>query len=179
MGTRTTLAALETEFYRAKQYMEAAIAQVSDISLHEQIGPRQNSIAVIMQHLHGSMLSRFTDFLHSDGEKRSRNRDAEFVDQDLSRDRLMMLWDQAWSCVFDSTATLTDRDLSRVVTVRGEPHTVALALARQVAHYSWHAGQIALIAKHFVGERWKYLTIPPGRSEESNARMFARNNELT
>jgi Protein of unknown function (DUF1572) len=175
LSIRTTIAAFETEFYRAKQYMEVAI--VSDIGLHEQINPRQNSIAVIMQHLHGNMLSRFTRLLETDGEKPSRNREAEFVDRGLSRDRLMALWEEGWSCVFDATARLTDRDLSRIVTIRNEPHTVALGIARQVAHYSWHAGQMALIGKHLVGERWNYLTIPPGESEAFNARMIATKND--
>jgi len=177
LSTRTTMAAFETEFYRTKHYCEAAISQVSDIGLHEQIDPRQNSIAVIMQHLHGNMLSRFTDFLETDGEKPTRNRESEFVDRDLARDTLMSLWDQGWNCVFDALCTLTDDDLWRIVTIRTEAHTVALAIARQVAHYAWHAGQIALIGKSLVGERWKYLTIPPGGSDAFNARMAVTKND--
>ena len=108
------------------------------------------------------MLSRWTDFLTTDGEKPTRNRNAEFLDRQLPRDQLMTLWQQGWGCVFDALRPLTDADLARMVAIRNEPHTVALAIARQLAHYSWHAGQIALIGKHLVGHRWKYLTVPPG-----------------
>src|SRR5579864_8473848 len=112
--------------------------------------------------MHGNMLSRWTDFLISDGEKPSRDRDGEFVDRGLSREQIMTLWEGAWHCVFDALAPLTDADLGRTVMIRKEPHTVALAIVRQIAHYSWHAGQIALVGKHLAGDRWKYLTVPPG-----------------
>jgi hypothetical protein len=171
MSTRTTIAAFEREFYRTKHYGETAIAQVNDLDLHEQINPLQNSIAVIVQHLHGNMMSRFADFLETDGEKPTRDRDGEFVDRGLARDQLTQLWNQGWGHVFDALAPLTDDDLWRIVTIRTEPHTVAMAMARQLAHYSWHVGQIALIGKHLVADRWKYLTIPPGGSAAFNARM--------
>ncbi|MGH7176399.1 MAG: DUF1572 family protein [Tepidisphaeraceae bacterium] len=167
-GNRTTIEAFESEFDRSKRYAESTMSQLTDADLHAQLNPRQNSVAVIIQHLHGNMLSRFTDFLTSDGEKPTRDRDREFVDRNLSRAQLMALWDQGWECVFDAMANLTDADLPRTVTIRAEPHTVALAITRQVAHYAWHAAQIALIGKHLVGERWKYLTIPPGGSSEFN-----------
>ena len=177
MSARTTIAASETELYKAKHFGEAAIAQVCDAGLHEQINPRQNSIAVLVQHLHGSMLSRFTDFLETDGEKPTRDRDREFADRNLTRDQLMSLWDEGWHCVFDALAPLTDDDLSRIVTIRTEPLTVALAIARQVAHYAWHVGQIALIGKQLVGANWKYLTIPPGGSAAFNARLAVTRND--
>jgi hypothetical protein len=171
MSTRTTVVAFECEFYRTKQYGEAAIVQVSDVALHERINPHQNSIAVIVQHLHGNMMSRFTNFLETDGEKLIRDRDGEFVDRGLTRDQLTALWERGWARVFDSVALLSDDDLWRIVTIRTEPYTVALALSRQLAHYTWHVGQIALLGKHLVGDRWKYLTIPPGGSAAFNARM--------
>ena len=166
MTDHTALDAFETEFRKTKSACEKAMGQVHDAGLHAQLNPRQNSIAVIIQHMHGNMLSRWTDFLTTDGEKPTRDREAEFVDRQLPRADLMALWERGWACVFAALAPLTDADLSRTVTIRTEPHTVALAVARQLAHYSWHAGQIALIGKHLVGERWKYLTIPPGGSAE-------------
>jgi Protein of unknown function (DUF1572) len=169
--SRTTIVAFETEFRKTKSSCESAMAQLTDAELHARINPRQNSIAVIVQHLHGNMRSRWTDFLATDGEKPDRDRESEFADRDLPRPQLMALWEEGWRCVFDALAPLTDDDLGRTVKIRSEPHTVALAITRQVAHYGWHAGQIALIGKHFAGERWKYLTIPPGGSQPFNRRM--------
>jgi hypothetical protein len=135
MSTRTTIEAFEHEFSQYKRLAEQAIAQVADdAAMHARINPRQNSIAAIVQHLHGNMLSRFTDFLSSDGEKPTRDREAECQDRNLSRQELMALWGEAWRCVFAATAPLTDADLGRTVTIRNEPHTVVLAVARPVAH---------------------------------------------
>jgi hypothetical protein len=171
MNPRTVIEAFETEFRKTKSACEGAMRQVDDQQLHTQINPRQNSIAVIVQHMYGNMLSRWTDFLSSDGEKPTRNRESEFVDRHLSRNQLIRLWDDGWKCVFDALSSLTDADLGRTVLIRKAPHTVALAIVRQIAHYGWHAGQIALIAKHLVGENWNYLTIPPGGSAEFNQKM--------
>ena len=168
MQERTLLAALESEFRKTKALAEGAMGQVDDAGLYARLNPRQNSIAVVVQHMAGNMLSRFTDFLTTDGEKPWRDREGEFVDRRLSRPELTDLWDRGWACLFDAIAPLTDADLERTVLIRREPHTVFPALVRQTAHYAWHAGQIALIAKHLVGERWRYLTIPPGGSAEFN-----------
>src|SRR5262245_9550260 len=100
MSTRTTMAAFESEFYRTKRFGERAIEQVSDDGLHEKLNPQQISIAVIVQHLHGNMLSRFTDFLGTDGEKPTRDRDGDFIDRSLTRDQLTALWRAGWTCVF-------------------------------------------------------------------------------
>jgi hypothetical protein len=147
------------------------MAQLSDAQLHQQINPLQNSIAAIVQHLAGNMESRWTDFLAADGEKPGRDREAEFVDRQLSRAELTDLWERGWRCVFDALAELSDADLSRIVTIRNEPHTVFQAIVRQVEHYGWHAGQIALIGKHLLGDRWNYLTIPPGGTAAFNKKL--------
>jgi hypothetical protein len=117
------------------------------------------------------MISRFTNFLASDGEKPNRDREAEFVDKHLPRAQLMALWENGWQCLFDGLSVLRDEDLARIVTIRNEPHTVLQALVRQIGHYGWHAGQIALLAKHFKGEGWRYLTIPPQGTEAFNRKM--------
>ena len=168
MHQRTILQCFEDEFRKAKTLAEGAIAQSDDAGLHAQINPLQNSIATMMQHMAGNMLSRWTDFLTSDGEKPGRNRDWEFVDRRLSRPELLALWERGWKCLFDALSPLSDADLGREVLIRREPHTVALAIVRQIAHYGWHAGQIALIAKHLKGDAWHYLTIPPDGSKQFN-----------
>jgi len=169
--SRGGIEAFEKEFHKAKGLSEGAIAQVEEKDLHSRINPQQNSIAAIMRHVSGNLVSRFTDFLTSDGEKPTRNREGEFEDANLSRPQLMEAWERGWKCMFDSLALLGDDDLTRVVTIRKEPHSVMLALIRSATHCHWHAGQIALIAKHLKGEGWKYLTVPPGGSAAFNARM--------
>lgn len=168
MSTRGFLEAFEFEFHKTKALAEGAIVQLDDAALHAQINPRQNSIAVIMQHMAGNMLSRFTEFLTTDGEKSWRQRETEFADRNLTRAELLALWERGWACLFGATAKLADDDLARTGLIRGEPHSILLALVRQSSHYGWHAGQIALIAKHLTGERWRYLTIAPGGSAEFN-----------
>ncbi|HUO10758.1 MAG TPA: DUF1572 family protein [Phycisphaerae bacterium] len=171
MPPRTLLHSLELEFLRTKTSGDNALAQLSDEHLHTRINPLQNSVAAILQHLHGNMLSRFTDFLTSDGEKPTRDRESEFQDRQLPRPELLALWEQGWSCMFTAIAPLTDADLPRQILIRNEPHTVAQALARQLAHYGWHTGQIALIGKHLLQNQWQYLTIPPGASQAFNKKM--------
>jgi Protein of unknown function (DUF1572) len=171
MHSRSSVEVYENEFRKTKRLAEGAITQVDDEALHSQLNPLQNSIAAIMQHLSGNMISRFTDFLTSDGEKPGRDREAEFVDRHLSRGELMSSWESGWKCLFDALASLEDADLARIVTIRNEPHTVLQALVRQIGHYGWHVGQIALLCKHFKEEGWCYLTIPPKGTEAFNRKM--------
>jgi hypothetical protein len=168
LSNRLIIAAFEQEMARVKRTCESAIDQVADADLHTQLSPRQNSLAAIIQHVAGNMESRFTDFLTTDGEKPTRNREAEFADRHLPRPDLMALWNRGWQCTFAALAPLTDADLHRTITIRNEPHTVALALARQLGHQGWHAGQILLLAKHLVGDRWQYVTIAPGGTASFN-----------
>lgn len=162
------------EFDKTRRMCEAAIAQLSDAQLHVRINPHQNSIAVIVQHMAGNMISRFTDFLTSDGEKPTRDREGEFADRQLSRTELLALWQSGWEAVLAALRGLSDADLSRTVTIRGEAHTVFQAINRQTAHYALHMGQILLIGKHLLGERWRYLTIAPGASDAFNRSMGAK-----
>jgi hypothetical protein len=171
VAQRALLRGFEEEFQRTKNLAERAIAQLDDAELHTQLNERQNSIASIFQHVAGNAMSRWTNFLTSDGEKSTRNRESEFVDRRLSRTDLLSIWDRGWKCLFDALASLTDADLLRTVTIRREPHTVCKAITRQMAHYGWHVGQIALIAKHIKGKSWQYLTIPPGQTLDFNRKM--------
>lgn len=154
-----------------KKLADGALAQVSDDQLYAVLDGEMNSIAVIVKHMAGNMRSRWTEFLTSDGEKADRNRDSEFVEPPTGRDALMNLWEQGWSCLFGALEPLTDADLTRTVTIRGEPHSVMQAINRQVAHYSYHCGQIVFLAKHFGQDRWKPLSVPRGGSGGFNERV--------
>lgn len=176
MALRFTTSYLEDSlslFRYYKTLAERAMAQVTDEQLLAVLDPEMNSIAVIVKHMAGNMRSRWTDFLTSDGEKPDRNRDAEFVDPPLTRQALLALWEDGWQCLFGALVPLSDRDLERTVTIRGEAHSVMQTINRQVAHYSYHCGQIVLLAKHFKHDRWQSLSIPRQRSADFNRRVLA------
>lgn len=162
------------ELQKTKKLADKSIEQLSDDQLHATIDADANSVAVLMRHMAGNMRSRWVDFLTSDGEKPDRRRDGKFEDPRQSRAELLAEWEHGWQCVFDALAPLTDADLQRTVYIRSEAHTVYKAISRQVAHYSGHAYQILLLAKHLQGANWKTLSIPRGQSEEFNRRMLAR-----
>ena len=150
-----------------KRQAEKAMAQAADEQLFALLDGEANSIALIVKHMAGNMRSRWTDFLTSDGEKPDRDRDSEFVEPPATREALLGTWERGWQYVFDALEPLTDADLSRTVTIRGEPHSVMQAVNRQIAHYAQHIGQIVLLAKHFTGENWQSLTIPKKKTSAS------------
>jgi Protein of unknown function (DUF1572) len=160
-------------FRQYKKLAEGAMAQVADNDLFAVLDPEMNSIAVIAKHMAGNMRSRWTDFLTSDGEKPDRNRDSEFVEPPATRKALIEVWEDGWRRVFDALEPLSDADLARTITIRGEPHSVMQAINRQVGHYAMHCGQIILLAKHFAGAEWKSLSVPRGRSAEFNRKVVA------
>jgi hypothetical protein len=167
MPTKFTTSYLEDslEVFRTyKKLAERAMAQVSDEQLFTALDEENNSIAIIVKHMAGNMRSRWTDFLTTDGEKPDRNRDSEFVEPAGSRAELMEMWERGWGYVFAALGALTDADLGRTVTIRGEAHSVMQAISRQIAHYANHVGQIVLLAKHYAGSGWEALTIPRNRS---------------
>ena len=155
-------------FRNYKKMAERAIEQVSDEEFFALIGAEANSIAVIVKHIAGNALSRWTDFLTSDGEKDFRNRDIEFELIDDTRESLMEFWERGWLALFDNLEPLTVDDFSRTITIRGEPHTVVEAVNRQMTHYAYHIGQIVLLAKHFKSAEWKTLSVPKNKSAEFN-----------
>jgi hypothetical protein len=136
------------------------MAQVKDEDLFTVLDHEMNSIALIVKHMAGNMRSRWTDFLTTDGEKPDRNRDLEFVDPPDTRAALLALWEQGWQYVLTAIQPLSEEDLSRAVTIRGEPHSVMQAINRQIAHYAYHCGQIVLLAKHFNHDSWQSLSMP-------------------
>jgi hypothetical protein len=160
-------------FRQYKQLGDKAMAQVTDEQLFASLDEESNSIAIIVKHVAGNMRSRWTDFLTSDGEKSTRNRDSEFVDPPETRESLLRVWEQGWACVFSALEPLADEDLGRTVTIRGEAHSVMQAINRQVAHYAMHVGQIILLAKHYAGARWETLSVARNRSGEFNRKVAA------
>jgi uncharacterized damage-inducible protein DinB len=154
-----------------KKLAERAIDQVSDGQLFAAPDEESNSIAIVVKHMTGNMRSRWTDFLTTDGEKPDRNRDSEFVQPPDTREKLLQTWEEGWTTVFSALESLSDADLERTVTIRGEAHSVMQAINRQLAHYAYHVGQIVLLAKHFTQDRWQSLTIPRNRSAEFNVRV--------
>jgi Protein of unknown function (DUF1572) len=152
---------------------ERAMAQVSEADLLTCIDSESNSIAIIVKHLAGNMVSRWTDFLTADGEKPGRNRDSEFEAPPQTRVELLAMWEGAWKAVFDSLARLTEEDMTRTVRIRGEAHSVMQAIHRQLAHYAYHIGQVVFIAKHLASEKWTSLSIPRGQSADFNSRVAA------
>lgn len=160
-------------FRQYKQLGERAMAQVRDAELFASLDDESNSIAIIVKHMTGNMRSRWTDFLTTDGEKATRNRDGEFVDPPATREALMTEWEDGWTCVFRAIEALSDVDLGRTVMIRGEAHSVMQAINRQMAHYPQHVGQIVLLAKHYAGERWQTLSVPRNKSAEFNRKVAA------
>jgi hypothetical protein len=153
-----------------KKLAERAFEQVSDEEFFLALDEEGNSIAVIVKHMAGNMLSRWTDFLIADGEKPDRNRDMEFVvTKETGRTDLLSLWGRGWNCLFAALEPLTPEDFSRKVLIRGEAHTVNEAISRQLTHYAYHVGQIVFLSKHFRSREWKSLSIPRNRSAEFNA----------
>jgi uncharacterized damage-inducible protein DinB len=152
-----------------KKLSERAMQQCPDEGLFAMLDGESNSIATIVKHMAGNMRSRWRDFLTTDGEKPDRHRDTEFEEPPQARAELLAMWEAGWKCMFAALEPLSDADLTRTITIRTEPHSVMQAVNRQIAHYSYHAGQIVYLAKHFSGERWTTLTVPKKKSAEFNA----------
>ena len=162
------ISSIKNQFKQGKIMAEKAIDQIPDEKIFWQFNPATNSIAIIVKHLAGNMLSRFTDFYTSDGEKKWRDRDAEFENEPLSRESLKALWDKGWDCLFEVLNELSPADLSKVVVIRNDELTVIDAINRQLTHYSSHIGQIIFIAKMVQNDEWKTLTIPKNGSRAFN-----------
>lgn len=152
-------------FNEYKALGEKTFAQMEEAHMHYQPNEASNSIAVIMQHLHGNMLSRWTNFLTEDGEKSWRQRDEEFKNQHLSKEELMRLWNEGWKVFLQSLESLQEDDLVKTVTIRSQPLSVVDAINRQMAHYSYHVGQIVYIGRWLKNESWQSLSVPKGSSE--------------
>lgn len=158
-------------FKSTKNLGDKAIHQLSEEELHWCFNNESNSIAVIVKHMSGNMMSRWTDFFTSDGEKPYRNRDEEFITTCLTKQELINVWEQGWQALFDTLYNLKEEDLLKTVFIRIESHTVIEAIERQMAHYAYHVGQIVYIGKQLKNQDWQTLSIPKNRSAEYLADM--------
>jgi uncharacterized damage-inducible protein DinB len=150
---------------------DRAIAQLPDDKLHLTLDANTNCIAVIIKHMAGNMLSRWTDMLTTDGEKPWRDRDDEFHDTFQSREELLTYWEKGWQCVFGTLEQMSDSDLEKTITIRTQPMTVMRAVCRQLDHYGYHTGQIVQIARIHAGDNWQTLTIARGQSQQYNEKL--------
>src|SRR5215470_7571393 len=158
-----------------KKLAEKALVQIKDEEFFVTLDDESNSVAVVMKHMAGNMISRWTDFLTSDGEKPDRNRDMEFViDATTTKDDVLAYWERGWKCVIDAIEPLTLEDFEKTVLIRGEKHTIVQAINRQLMHYAYHIGQIVFLAKHFRSAEWTSLSVPRNRSAEFNAYLSAQ-----
>ncbi|HBT72515.1 MAG TPA: DUF1572 domain-containing protein [Lysinibacillus sp.] len=168
----TYLQVVQKRFNNVKEQGDKALAQLEEAQLHWAYNEESNSIAVIVKHVSGNMISRWTDFLTTDGEKSTRNRDDEFMDSLHTKEAMLVAWEKGWQVFLDALASLTESDLQRYVTIRGEQLAVIDAIERQMAHYAQHVGQIIYIAKQVKGSAWQTLSIPKGQSQAFTESML-------
>ena len=155
-----------------KKLGDKTFAQLDESDFHFQPNAESNSMAIIVQHMAGNMLSRWTDFLTTDGEKEWRKRDAEFEEQNLSKKQLLDLWEKGWNCCLDTLAALTEEDLLKTIYIRNEGLLVVDAINRQLAHYPYHVGQIIYVGKIIKNKNWHNLSIAKGNSDDFNRQMM-------
>ncbi|MEN8790518.1 MAG: DUF1572 family protein [Flavobacteriaceae bacterium] len=162
------------EFRRYKSLGDRCFEQLNDSDIHWCPDDQSNSIALIVKHLAGNMLSRWTNFLIEDGEKSWRKRDTEFEDPYSSRNEMIEAWEKGWQCVFEALETINNENFFGKIRIRNEEHSIPEALNRQLGHYAYHTGQIVWISKKIRGAEWQPLTIPKGKSEDFNRSMFGK-----
>lgn len=176
---RDIVASVETEYRRYRRLGDQAIAQLDEADCFREVAPQTNSIAALMKHVGGNLLSRFTDFLTTDGEKPWRQRDSEFEVEGQTKEDILAVWERGWSAAMAALADLHDADLSRSVVIRHEPLSVHAALHSSLAHTASHVGQIILLAKILRGSTWTTLSIPRGGSESFNRMMEEKYRRAT
>ncbi len=162
------LAAVAATVASYRRMIDGAVSQLSDAELHQRPSPDVNSVAVILRHLGGNLLSRWTDFLTTDGEKPDRDRDREFTDWEGNRASLLAYFDSGWAALTKAIGQIDASNLDQPIFIRGERHSMADALLRSLTHLSYHVGQIALVARMVHAGEWHWLTIPPGQSTQHN-----------
>lgn len=168
------LQSVKKQFENYKLLAEKTMAQLPYEKIFWQYNQESNSIATIIKHLHGNMLSRWTDFLTTDGEKEWRERDAEFENDTDSKNTISHRWDEGWSCLFNALNSLQIDDLTKIIFIRNEPHTVLEAINRQLTHYSYHIGQIVFLGKMILAQKWQTLSIAKGESKIYNVEILAK-----
>ena len=167
------LDSIKKQFDYYKMLGDKTFAQLPDEAFGWQYNAESNSIATIVKHLHGNMLSRWTNFLTTDGEKEWRKRDAEFENDNYSKEYIIQLWNEGWTCFFDTLNSLKEIDLNKIIYIRNQGHTVLEAINRQLAHYPYHIGQIVFLGKMILNQKWESLSIPKGDSKTYNDDKFS------
>lgn len=167
------LVSVKKQFEYYKLLGDKTFEQLSEEDLFKQYNADSNSVAIIVKHLSGNMLSRWTDFLATDGEKEWRNRDAEFEEDELTKTQMIAIWEKGWTCLFQALNSINEEDLEKIIYIRNQGHTVMEAINRQLAHYPYHVGQIVFIGKMLSTNNWKSLSIPKNASKQFNADKFS------
>ena len=176
--TQDYLADVLSRFLAYKQLAERAFAQIPDEEFFAALDEDGNSIAVLVKHISGNSMSRWRDFLTTDGEKPDRNRDREFeIEKGTSRQELMLSWERGWQTLFDALEPLTATDFDRKILIRGEEHSIFQAINRQMMHYAYHIGQIVFLAKHYRSSEWQSLSVPRNKSAEFNRYLESKLKE--
>ncbi|MCL6218961.1 DUF1572 family protein [Zunongwangia pacifica] len=168
------LESIKKQFLYYKMLGEKAMEQLTEEQLFWQYNEESNSIAILVNHIAGNMLSRFTDFLTTDGEKGWRNRDSEFTNSFLNKTEMMNYWNKGWECLLTTLEQLSEKDLEKIIYIRNDGHTVVEAINRQLAHYPYHIGQMVFIAKILKNEAWNTLSIARNKSGDYNNRKFSQ-----
>ncbi|WP_431160951.1 DUF1572 family protein [Flagellimonas beolgyonensis] len=166
------VASANFEFHRYKTLGDKTFDQLKDADIHWAHGTTDNSIAIIVKHMVGNMLSRWTHFLTEDGEKPWRNRETEFENPYPTKKEMQLAWDKGWQCLFDALESIDATNFDTKINIRGQKHTIVEAVNRQLAHYASHVGQIVLLGKMIKGPEWESLSIPKGGSEALNQKLF-------
>ena len=169
---------VKKQFLYYKTLGEKAMEQLEEGQLFASVNDDTNSIAVIVKHLSGNMISRWTDFLSADGEKEWRNRDAEFEETINTKEDLLNIWNKGWNCFFNTINSLTSDQLETIIYIRNEGHTVIEAINRQLAHYPYHVGQIVFYAKMLKQTEWNSLSIPKNKSNSYNSDKFGKEKSI-
>ena len=163
---------IQKQFVYYKSLGDKTFDQLNDLEMHSQFNEDSNSIAIIVKHIVGNMLSRWTNFYTKDGEKEWRKRDTEFEDTYTSKLEMIEAWNKGWDCLFDVINNLNPEDLKRIIYIRNEGHTVLEAVNRQLSHYPYHIGQLVYVGKLIKSEQWKSLSIPKNKSSTYNKGKF-------
>lgn len=171
------LSSVKKQFLYYKTLADRSFEQLEEDDLFWQYNEESNSISILVNHLSGNMISRWTDFLNSDGEKSWRKRDLEFEDSFKNKEELLQHWEKGWTCLFEALDSITEENFDQLVYIRNQGHTITEAINRQMAHYAYHIGQITFIGKMRKGKDWQSLTIPKGASRQYNAQKFAREKQ--
>jgi Protein of unknown function (DUF1572) len=168
------LESAKKQFKYYRELGEKSFEQIAPEKLFHQMNDDSNSIAIIVQHLHGNMLSRWTDFLNSDGEKEWRKRDEEFESIIKTKEELLQKWNEGWNCLFAALDSIKEENFSQLIYIRNQGHTIVEAINRQLSHYPYHVGQIVFIAKMLSDKEWKSLSIPKNKSKDYNQDKFSK-----